>query len=52
MQDLHKDPEIIQFLNLADYSIYPNTEIPLETPLFTPEPTVIQFTNYEPLDTK
>ena len=52
LSDIHRKPEIIQFLNIADYSIYPNTNVPLDEPLFKPEPTVIQFYNYEPLDTK
>lgn len=51
LADMHRTPEIIQFLNLADYSIYPQTEVPLDEPLFKPEPTVLQFSNYEPLDT-
>lgn len=52
LSDIHRNPEIIQFLNIADCSNYPNTNVPLEEPLFQPEPTVIQFANYEPLDTK
>jgi Flagellar-associated PapD-like len=52
LSDIHRKPEIIQFLNIADYSIYPNTNVPLDEPLFKPEPTVIQFYNYEPQDTK
>ena len=34
LSDIHRKPEIIQFLNIADYSIYPNTNVPLDEPLF------------------
>lgn len=39
-------PKIIQFLNTMDNSIN------VDEPIFQPEPHVIQFTNYEELQTK
>jgi hypothetical protein len=39
-------PRIIQFLNTTDNSIN------VDEPIFAPEPHVIQFTNYEELQTK
>jgi len=52
LADIHRKPEIIQFLNIGEFSIYPHTDVPLDEPLFIPDPPVIQFSNYEPLDTK
>ena len=45
-------PKIVQFLNIADFSIYPDSVVPIDEPLFQPSPVVIQFTNYEPLQIK
>ena len=39
--DKHEKPEIIQFLNIADYSIYPNSKVTIDEPLFQPYPSVI-----------
>lgn len=45
-------PKIIQFLNIGDNSIYTESKVTVDEPLFQPEPHVIQFTNYEELQTK
>ena len=45
-------PKIIQFLNLADYSSYPQSIVPVDEPLFQPLPPIIRFTDYEPLQSK
>lgn len=45
-------PKIIQFLNIGDNSNYPDSAVDVDEPLFQPEPHVIQFTNYEELQTK
>jgi hypothetical protein len=42
-------PKIIQFLNIGDNSIHTDSQVNVDEPLFSPEPHVIQFTNYEPL---
>ncbi|EGR28756.1 hypothetical protein IMG5_169530, partial [Ichthyophthirius multifiliis] len=52
LEDFYKKPQIKKFLNLADYSIYTNTDIPIDEPLFEPIPHLIQFTDYEPLQLK
>jgi hypothetical protein len=44
-------PKIIQFLNIGDNSIHTDSQVHVDEPLFSPEPHVIQFTNYEPLQT-
>ena len=40
-------PKIIQFQNLADFSIYTTSVVPVNEPLFEPIPPIIQFTDYE-----
>lgn len=45
-------PKIIQFLNIGDNSIHTDSQVDVDEPLFAPKPHVIQFTNYEPLQTK
>ena len=45
-------PKIIQFLNIGDNSIHIDSQVNVDEPLFAPEPHVIQFTNYEPLQTR
>lgn len=45
-------PKIIQFLNIGDNSIYTDCQVNVDEPIFQPEPHVIQFTNYEELQTK
>ena len=45
-------PKIIQFLNIGDNSIHTDSQVNVDEPLFAPEPHVIQFTNYEPLQTR
>jgi len=39
-------------LNISDNSIYSDSAVPVDEPLFKPEPHVIQFTNYEALQIK
>jgi len=48
----YQKPKIIQFLNISDNSIHIDSQVDVDEPLFSPEPTMIQFTNYEPLQTK
>jgi hydrocephalus-inducing protein len=40
------------FQNLADFSIYTVSQVPIDEPLFEPIPPIIQFTDYEPLQIK
>ena len=40
---------IIQHFNITDNSIYPDSQVHIDQPLFKAEPNVIQFTSYEPL---
>ena len=47
----HK-PKIIQFFNIGDYSIHTESEVPIDEPLFESIPSIIQFTDYEPLQIK
>lgn len=44
-------PKIIQFFNIGDNSIYAESKVNVDEPIFQPEPHVIQF-NYEALQTK
>jgi hydrocephalus-inducing protein len=45
-------PRITQFLNIGDFSINRESCVPIEEPLFEPIPSVISFTDYEPLQIK
>ena len=45
-------PRIIEFLNLADYSINTESYVNIDEPLFEAVPPVIQFSDYEPLQIK
>jgi len=45
-------PKIIEFLNIGDNSTYSESNVSVDEPIFQPEPHVIQFTNYEELQTK
>jgi hypothetical protein len=47
--DQFPKPKIIQHFNITDNSIYSDSQVDVDEPLFQPEPHVIQFTNYEPL---
>jgi hydrocephalus-inducing protein len=49
MEEYHQKPKIVKFLNLADNSIYTDTNVPVDEPLFEAIPPIIQFTDYEPL---
>jgi hypothetical protein len=42
----HHKPKIIQFLNLADYSIYTDSCVPVDEPIFQSIPNMITFTDY------
>jgi len=50
--DKFKKPMIFQFLNINDYASYPDSVVPIDEALFQPNPIVIQFRGYEPLQTK
>ena len=52
LEDFHQKPKITKFLNLADYSIYTDTNVAIDEPLFEAIPPIIQFTDYEPLQLK
>ena len=45
----HEKVKIIQFLNIADNSLHPDLAVDIDEPIFQPEPKVILFTDYEPL---
>ena len=49
-------PKIIQFKNIQDSAmsmkVQSESQVSVDEPIFQPEPHVIQFTNYEPLQTK
>lgn len=46
LEDLHQKPRIVQFLNLADFSINTESYVSIDEPLFEPIPPLIQFTDY------
>lgn len=52
MEELNHKPKIVQFLNIADFSTYTDSAVPLDEPLFEPIPSIIQFNDYEPLQVK
>lgn len=52
MEELNHKPRIIQFLNLGDFSSYTSSAVSIDEPLFEPSPSIIQFTDYEPLQIK
>ena len=47
--DQYKKVQIIQFLNIGDNSLHTDFAVNIDDPLFQPEPKVILFTDYEPL---
>jgi hydrocephalus-inducing protein len=49
---MNQKPKIVQFLNIADFSSYTESAVPIDEPLFEPLPSIIQFTDYEPLQIK
>ena len=44
-------PEILEFLNIEDYSAQKQCTVPLEYPLFQPYPADLVFRNFEPFGT-
>ena len=52
MEELNHKPKIVQFLNIADFSSYTDSAVPMDEPLFEPIPSIIQFNDYEPLQVK
>ena len=52
IDDKQYKPKIIQFLNLADYSIYTDSRVPVDEPIFESIPSMITFTDYQPLQIK
>ena len=52
MEDVSSKPKIVKFLNLSDYSIYTDTNVSVDEPLFEPIPPIIQFTDYAPMQIK
>ena len=49
LDDKQHKSKIIQFLNLADNSIYTDSKVHVDEPLFESIPTMITFTDYQPL---
>jgi hypothetical protein len=49
---MNQKPKIVQFLNIGDFSSYTESSVPIDEPLFEPLPSIIQFTDYEPLQIK
>lgn len=49
IKKMHEKEKIIQFLNIADNSLQPKNAVHIDEPIFQPEPKVILFTDYEPL---
>jgi len=41
MEDVHSKPKITKFLNISDYSIYTDTVVNVEEPIFEPIPPII-----------
>jgi hypothetical protein len=52
MEVMNHKPKIIKNCNLADYSSYTNSAVSIDEPLFDVSPSVVQFTDYEPLQIK
>jgi hydrocephalus-inducing protein len=52
LEDMKHKPKIVQFLNIGDFSSYTESSVPIDEPLFEPIPSIIQFTDYEPLQIK
>ena len=44
-------PQILEFLNIEDYSAQKQCSVPLEHPLFQPYPAELVFRNFEPFGT-
>jgi len=42
-------PKIVQFLNISDYSNNIDSKVPLDEPLFNPEPPIVTFNNFQAL---
>ena len=45
----NKKVSIIQFLNIADNSLHSKCSVSVDEPIFQPEPNIILFEDYEPL---
>jgi len=52
LENRQQKPKIIQFLNLADFSIYTDSRVPVDEPIFESIPSLITFTDYQPLQIK
>jgi hydrocephalus-inducing protein len=52
LEDMNHKPKIVQFLNIGDFSAYTESSVPIDEPIFEPIPSIIQFTDYEPLQIK
>ena len=50
--EAYQKPRIVEFLNLADYSINTESYVDIDEPLFEAIPPVISFNDYEPLQIK
>jgi hydrocephalus-inducing protein len=49
---VYTKPKITEFRNIGDFSINRESVVPIDEPLFDPIPSVIRFTDYEPLQIK
>ena len=52
VQEQFKKTRILEHRNIANFSTYKNSAVSVDQPIFEPTPSVIQFTNYEPLQVK
>ena len=52
LEDLEYKPKITQFFNIGDFSIHTESAVSIDEPLFEPIPSLIQFSDYEPLQIK
>jgi len=52
MEDNSEKPRIIKFYNIGDFTIHTESIVPIDQPLFEPIPSLIQFSDYEPLQIK
>jgi len=52
LENKNHKPQIIQYLNLADYSIYTDSRDPVDEPIFESISSLITFTNFQPWQIK
>ena len=45
------EPQILEYMNISDYSLQTRSAVPIARPLFQPFPPTITFEGYEALET-